>query len=327
MSKSLRVVFILLSVVTGATFLYSAYTKLYPIQPFEYTMVEFVHLPWTLAAISARFLVGLEAGLGVLLLLHLFGGNKWVLKLAFTLLAMFSLYLVYLWITAGNNVNCGCFGDAIWMSPSASLIKNAILLIIIGVLIRYHQGISLHTANLSAAGLLLITIAVPYFVLPFPASQPSWLRTDRYKIDLSAFYQASADSAGVVPRIYNASYPAPQLLPGLDKGKHIIAFLSQTCPHCRIAANKMHLMKEADTSLPFFMIIGGTSSDLTDFWKVTRAQNIPYARLDKTHFLQYTGGVFPLIIWVNDGWVEARADYNTLTQSEVEKWISARAEK
>src|ERR1035437_4715925 len=142
MNKFIRIAFIILSVAVGATFLYSAYTKLYPIQPFEYTMVEFVHLPWMVAAIAARFLVGMEAGLGALIALHLFGKNKWALKTAFLILIIFSIYLISLWITAGNNVNCGCFGDAIWMSPSASLIKNAVLLIIAGLLIRYHKGFS-----------------------------------------------------------------------------------------------------------------------------------------------------------------------------------------
>jgi len=79
-------------------------------------------------------------------------------------------------------------------------------------------------------------------------------------------------------------------------------------------------MKQADPSIPFFMIIGG-SSDLSDFWQATKAQDIPYTRLDKEHFLQYTKGVFPMILWMNNGWVEATADYNTLSQQQIEKWL------
>ena len=322
MNRFISILFIILSVAVGATFLYSAYTKLFPIQPFEYTMVEFVHFPWIVATIAARFLVGLEAGLGALIVLHLYGKNKWVLKTAFGVLIFFSIYLVWLWVTAGNNVNCGCFGDAIWMSPSASLTKNAILLILIGLLIRYHNGFNKKWFHIASPVLLLIVIVQPFIILTIPHEQPSWLRTDRYKIDLSALYQTSNDStSGNLHRIYSSEYPAPNLLPDLEKGKYIIAFLSQSCPHCRIAAYKMHVMKQNNPSLPFFMVIGGTTSDLTDFWKATKAQNIPYTRLDKNHFLQYTGGVFPLIIWVNDGTVEAKADYNTLTQSAIEKWL------
>ncbi|MFI5141748.1 MAG: MauE/DoxX family redox-associated membrane protein, partial [Bacteroidia bacterium] len=140
MKKAYRVLFILLSVATGGLFLYSAYTKLFPIQAFEYTIVEIVHIPLIVASIATRFFIGLEAGLGALLVLHLFGKNKWPLKAAFILLIVFTVYLIWLWITAGNDVNCGCFGDAIWMSPSVSLVKNVLLLAIIALLIRYHNG-------------------------------------------------------------------------------------------------------------------------------------------------------------------------------------------
>jgi hypothetical protein len=82
----------------------------------------------------------------------------------------------------------------------------------------------------------------------------------------------------------------------------------------------MHLMKQSNPAIPFYMVIGG-KSELTEFWKASKAQNLPYTRLAREPFLQFTGGVFPLIIWVNDGWVEANADYNTLTQSQIEQWL------
>jgi hypothetical protein len=80
-------------------------------------------------------------------------------------------------------------------------------------------------------------------------------------------------------------------------------------------------MKLRNPNLPIFMVIGGTKGDLTDFWNKTHAQNIPYVRLDGETFMQYTGGIFPLIVWVNNSWVEAKANYNTLNQDEIEKWL------
>jgi hypothetical protein len=307
MSKVYRVIFVILSLLVGATFLYSAYTKLFPIYPFEYTMVEFIHLPWILAGIAARAFTGLEMALGTLIALHLFGKNKWILKLSFVLLIVFSIYLVGLWITVGNNVNCGCFGDAIWMSPAASLVKNAVLLLVIGLLIRFHNGLEKRWTCYLVNFVLIASVALPFLLFPIPSSQPSWLNKDRYQFDYSAI---------------RASNNSPQVQ-DLTKGKHIIAFLSASCPHCRIAAYKMHLMKLKNPSIPFFMIIGGSSS-LADFWKASKSENIPYMRLAKEPFLRYTGGVFPLIIWVNDGWVEAKADYNTLSQAEIEKWLNGK---
>lgn len=319
MHKYLRFCLIILSLLTGGLFIYSAYTKLDPIQSFEYTMVEFIHLPWLGAAVVARLLTGLEGGIGILIASHLFGKRKWVLKTAFTLLAVFSVYLAWLWMTAGNDVNCGCFGDAIWMTPSASLIKNGIMLGVTSLLIKYHNGITGKLFDKAAPIVAVLSIALVFILFGIPLSKPGWLHKEHYEIDFS---ELGIEGGSTPPMKYG---PGTQLVDtnqrtDLHKGKYIIAFLSQSCRHCRIAAYKMHLLKQSNPKLPFFMIIGGTS-DLTDFWKATKAQNIPYVRLDKDHFLNYTGGVFPLIIWVDDGWVEAKADYNTLNQAEIEEWL------
>ena len=69
------------------------------------------------------------------------------------------------------------------------------------------------------------------------------------------------------------------------------------------------------------MIIGGTTSDLSDFWKATNAQDVPYCRLDKDHFMKFTGGVFPVILWINNGKIETRANYHDMTADGVQKWI------
>ncbi len=319
MRHRLKYFLVFLSIATGALFLYSAWTKVLPIQPFEYTMVEYLHFPWLLATLAARFMVGLEAALGGLMVLHLFGKQKWVLRVAFWLLVAFSVYLVWLWITAGDDVNCGCFGDAIWMSPSASLLKNGVLLAIVWLLQRYHHGIHFPRYNTITATLLAVGIALPFVLFPVTVSHPDWLKKGGYKIDLAPLYHPVRDTVAT-DTLKTVSYPA---VPSMDltKGKHIIAFLSPTCEHCRIAARKMSLMRAENKELPFFMIIGGVASDLTEFWKVTKAQNIPYMRLHRDPFLQYTQGMFPLILWVDNGTVVAKSTYNTLSQQAVEQWL------
>ena len=164
MKTTLRIFFIFLSVATGGVFLYSAYTKLMPIESFEYTMVEFLHIPLIAAAIVARLFIGLEIGLGSLLILHLWGKGKWVLKAAFALLAAFSIYLIALWIKDGNNVNCGCFGDAIVLTPWQSFSKDLVLLVLIIVLFKNRAKIHpLFTAKTSDR-LLIVAIVLSFGV-------------------------------------------------------------------------------------------------------------------------------------------------------------------
>lgn len=297
MQKFRRFILILLSVATGALFLYSAYTKAVPVQAFEYTMVEFTHMPLMLAKIAARFFIGLEAALGALMVLHFFGKTKWPLRAAFGLVVVFSLYLVYLWIRAGDNVNCGCFGDAIWMSPSASLIKNGLLLIALGVLIRYHNGFTAQWVRLSAPLLLLCTLLLPFIIFPVER---------KYKLALQELYAPGKEDTPSVD---------------LTKGKHIIAFLNPQCMHCRYAGLKLHQLKLKDTTLPFFLVIGGTMSDLTDFWKDSQAQDIPHTRLAAAPFKKITGDVYPQVYWVHDGWVEQNTPYTELDQKVIERWV------
>jgi len=305
MRKAISILFIFLSIAVGATFLYSAYTKLYPIQRFEYTMVEFAHMPWQLAALAARFLIGLEAGLGALILLHFFGRAKWVLKAAAGLLILFSIYLIYLWVARGNDINCGCFGDAIWMSPSASLLKNIILLVVIFVLIKYHQGWRFRGSAWVSYLLMLAAIILPFILFAIPNNQPDWLKNGAYRLDMTDLYAPGKQDAPAVD---------------LTKGKHIIAFFSAVCPHCQMAAYKLHLMKQKDPSLPVFMVIGGDRK-LDDWWKKTESQNIPYTRLARDQFIHIVGYSWPAIFLVNNDTVEAKSSYITLDQQVLEAWL------
>jgi hypothetical protein len=297
MAKVYRFLLILLSIATGGLFLYSAWTKLFPIESFEYTMTQYTHMPLLIAKIAARFFIGLEAGLGALMVFHFFGKSKWPLKAAFALVAIFSIYLIYLWIVAGNNVNCGCFGDAIWMRPSSSLIKNGIILVVLGILIKYHRGFAYKWTKITAPILLAAVITTGYIVFPVYAI---------YKIDLKPLYTSD-----------------PTLAPSIDltKGKHILAFLSPSCGHCRKAGLMMHDMYVKNPNIPFYFVIGGIESDLTEFWKATKAEDMPHTRLAREPFMKITKGIFPQIWWVNNSMVEEDINYPDMNQQLIEKWM------
>lgn len=303
-----RIFLVLVSICIGALFIYSAYTKLNPIQSFEYTLVEYAHFPWIVAALSARFFIGLEAALGSLLVLHLYGKGKWVLKTALGLIVLLSAYLVYLWLIFGNNVNCGCFGDAIWMSPSSSLLKNIILLLLLILLHRYHNGLQKKWVQITSISLLVVVTSLPFIIYALPDQEPTWLKKSKFQLDMSAIYTPALSST------------PPSV--DLRKGKHIIAFLSFSCPHCRMAAHKMHIMKEMNPAIPFYFVMAGREEYIKSFWKETAAESIPHTRLDADAFTGLVGYSWPVIYWVNNGWVEAETNYIIMSQGEIEKWLA-----
>lgn len=302
-----KVLLSILSILLGATFLYSAYTKLWPIQTFEYTLVEFAHLPWWLAAVASRIFIGLETALGILFIANIYGYRKWVLQLSLLVLAMFSVYLVYLWASVGNDVNCGCFGDAIWMSPSSSLIKNAIMIAIVAVLWKYQAGLQQKWARYTSLAIFVVALALPLIVYPIPGTQPSFLNKDKYELDLSALYDSEKN-------------PPPTV--ELRKGKHLIAFMSLTCPHCKIAAYKMQLMRQSNPDISMFLVLNGDSTNLQPFWEKTGAKSIPHTMLLGHDFVSLSGISLPAIYWINDSWVEAKSTYIDLSQAEIEKWLA-----
>ncbi len=307
MSKLKKIALLIVSIITGCLFLYSAYTKVIPIQLFEYTIVDYLPVSWVTAAFATRIFIGLETALGLLIILKFYGKNKWILKTAFLLITLFSIYLFYLLATVGNNVNCGCFGDSVRMTPIEALIKNGFLLISLFLLIKYSNLWLQKWAKLIVPDVFFIILLLPFILFGFPDNQPDWLRNKKYQMNLSEISYIETQQPNQVLK--------------QTEDKYIVAFLSPTCPHCKMAAYKMHLMHKKNPKLPFYFIIGGTKSDLSDFWNKSKASDIPYSRMERDPFLFYTHGSFPLIVFINKGWVVATAEYANLDQQIIEEWL------
>lgn len=300
MSTLVRVLLVMLSVVIGGVFIYSAYTKAFPIYSFEATLVEFAHFPSLLAGIASRIFIALEAAMGLLMVLNIFGARKWVLWFTIALLMIFNIYLVYLWAVYGASVNCGCFGDAIWMNAPMSLLKNAGLLIGIGILARYHKGV-----NRKWTPVVYISVPLSLLVCSFIAFP--LLQDAGTKPDIASWYGGKVVTT----------------MPSVDlrKGKHVLAFLSPSCSHCMKAAKKMHDIHQQYPNTSFFMVIGGTESKLDSFWKHSEAEDLPYTRMEKEAFLKNTGGVFPRIILIKDGTIVAHTGYKELNAPTLNNWM------
>ncbi len=298
---------ILLSAAIGCLFLFSAYAKTEPVAYFEYTISNQIHLSQQLAALLARFFIGLEAALGLLLLLSILGWRRWVLYSCLYLLLLFTLHLFYLLLTQGNDVNCGCMGNIVPMSPAMSILKNAGLIVAVSVLLKWHRpqdGVVLNIASFPVAAII---IAVPFFIYPMQR---------QLQMPLSKLYTTT-----------KSEHPVTEL----RHGKHILCFMSLSCPHCRDAAKAIAAMKKDNPALPFyFALSGGTDSTraerFAEFLAATKAQDIPYHFLAPEDFVDMvhasgSGGV-PVILWMQDTTVVRKIDVPALNQKEIEHWIA-----
>jgi len=103
-----KVSLVIVRIFLGLMFIYSGWTKVSPIEPLEFVMLEHSHFPWFLNSVIARLLISLEVLLGIMLVFNL--KPKLAFKASVLLLVLFTLYLFYVLFIQGNDGNCGCFG-------------------------------------------------------------------------------------------------------------------------------------------------------------------------------------------------------------------------
>jgi hypothetical protein len=298
--------------ISGAVFIISALTKLFPVEPLEFKFVETGFIPWDVAPFLARLLIGFEFFLGLLLLVNLYLKN-FTYRLTMLVLVVFSIFLI-IQLFSGNNENCGCFGEFIKMTPSQALIKNIIMLIIIFFCSTYWNGWNFTKLNDKLIKLFLVitTASIPFIIntIELNYSQAYLNRpADFFELPLDTLYQ-------------NAQIGNPSKT--LSKGKHVFAFLSLTCPHCKIAAKKIGLINKRNSKIHFYMIMNGKTADLQPFLKNSKTENIDHALLSGKSFIYMAGIQVPILFLVNNGVVEHFLSYQELDQSQIEKWIETK---
>ena len=299
----------------SAVFFYSAYTKLgvflhwntaadkasFPISvysddnvfdSFQWTFFDLGFNSILVTGILARLMIGLEVLLGLFLLLHIFL-KQFTYKAVIAVLAVFIVYLLVVIMKQGNSGNCGCFGNAVTMTPLQAIWKNLAMIAVTLVLwkiypvkpYRHQEYVCLFVAALALSTPFLLR----FMYVGTDPDQPKTATT----IDLSPLYQYT---------------PAPTV--DLRKGKHIIAFMSLTCPHCKKAAYLLQIIHHEHPDYPLYMVLEGADAHLKTFFDETHAENVPYLYFHHTDdFTKLAGPSVPSIIWVNNGNVEYKSTY------------------
>lgn len=304
----IKISFFILCSIMGLVFLYSGYTKIYPIEPFEYTFVDLGFGGWRVAPFIARFMIGLEFLIGFLLIMGLY--TRLTIKLTIASLIIFCIYLIFIIFKTGNNGNCGCFGNAISMTPGQALIKNAIMIIVSLLIYKYYEGFNFGKIGKWLFGALVITaFALPHILnyVDLDYSQAYLTKKeDQFPLELDSLYK-------------DAKLHTPPKT--LSTGKHVIAFMSLSCPHCRTAAKKLRLMKEKNAAISIYLVLNGDDEKIKPFFDDTKATNIDYCILNGKNFVYLAGLDMPAIFMVNNSVVENWVDYMHLDQAEIEKWL------
>ena len=321
----LRIVGAILCVAMALVFFYSAYSKsgiLFKGFRFLDNSSAFDNFQWAfldmglnsifVTGIIARVMIGFELLLGLMLLCHVFL-RRFTYKAIIAVLLFFIVYLLLVMSKQGNSGNCGCFGDQVAMTPLAAIIKN---LIMIGatILLWFIYPIKPYKYQDYLSLLLgLIAFSLPFVVNPmYTGTGPvAW----NHRVELGPLYQYD-------------SIPKQEL----RTGRHIIGFMSLTCPHCRKAAHLLQIIHHEHPDLPIYFVLIGPQPFMQSFFAETGASGMPYLYYSSlTDFdNMINSGVehgahsgVPAIYWIRDGVIEYKSTYYQLDPALMEKWSHA----
>jgi len=290
----------------GAVFIFSAYSKLFPIEPFEFTFVDLGIGGWQHAPYIARVMIGLEFIIGALLLFNIHI-KKIVVPLSLFLLLIFCIFLIIQMESHGNKGNCGCFGEMIQMTPIQALVKNIIMIFLLFMVLKYHET----EYPFKFKGEITLALLTASFVLPFTANP--------VELEYSKSYLTTKENHFPLPLDTLYKYATLDTVPhALSKDKHVIAFLSLTC---RIAAKKLRIMHQKNPAISMYFVLNGKDENLQMFFDDTRSKSIPHCMLLGKMFPYMAGIELPTIFLVNNGIVENDLTYLDLDQAEIEKWL------
>lgn len=296
-----------LRVLLGLLFIASGLLKLIPIEPFELNFIDLGVANWFTAPIIARGLIGFELLLGVFLIFNL-AMNKFTIKATYSILIFFTFYLVYQILTTGNKGNCGCFGTFLQMTPLESIYKNIAMLTVLIIVQFIPAKWILPWSKIFIPLFILASFISPYLLNP-PDSLIKGHRTGaiNYPLGLKRIY---SDTSIIKPSI------------DLTTGKHIVAFMSLTCGHCRMNALKMHTLQFRNPDFPFYILLHGDSAlNKKGFFEFSKAENIPYSYFNNDDFFSFVDGSLPAIFWLQNDTVKFRSLYSDLNEDDIRNWL------
>jgi uncharacterized membrane protein YphA (DoxX/SURF4 family) len=294
----------LLGTILGLLFIVSAVLKLISIDEFELFVFKWSALGWDITTVISRGIVAWELFLGIALVLG--SRTRLTAKLSAATLVGFTVLLDAL-VLLGGNENCQCFGEYVDLDPKESIVKNVLLIVAFGVLLRFHKTNSTRFRAwywpLLVVSLITVVVASPPDFLMNNRYDPTGVKMDidMVALDTTIVYQKSAVDFD------------PE-----NSEKQLLMFISHSCSMCKKSAMKMAAIQlRADESLPVSMFIMGTdTSKYAAFMEETKIDEYPTYFMDASSFLKYTKQL-PTIFLVEDKKVIRSYGYRTFTERSV----------
>jgi len=302
-SRPARTAALVVRMALGVFFIASAILKLVGIDEFEIYIFSFNLLKLNAAFLAARLIIVAEMLVGIGLLANVW--NRFVNVCAMLMLVGFTLFLCYA-VLAGRTDSCHCMGSLIEVNPTQSLLKNAVLVILLLVAAGSQPW------RLRPRWWLWLPVVVAPFVAVFTISAPdNWL-------------------FGPADELYDADELGKAIAPtgdlgtmGLGEGRHVVAFLSPGCGFCRMADEKLtHICRRNQLDSTAFVYLlpakdtvqGQPAIDTTAFIR-------PGFRIPMMTYFRITYGQRPMVFLLDGAAVRATCHYRNIDENQIVRFL------
>ena len=305
-----------LRIIISILFIFSAYTKMFPIFGFERQIVDLGLGSWCFASYFTRFIIALELAIGIGILQPHFL-RSFVIPVTILLLAAFCIHLSIEMYQHGNSGNCGCFGDTIQMTPLEAFIKN---IVTIGMLVYLFFQVKdrekgrnrfVYLLLIYATCALFMFAAFPFCTCKAETPVDPILTEDTTTsnslilpeqsastVDTSAHKAAVKDTVPKAPEekspkkvksAFSKFNTFGNKTVNLDEGKKILCLFAPGCDHCQAAAKEIcELSKKSGFPEVYILFLDEEAEKIPDFFKIAGCR-FPYKILDIPTFFKTLG--------------------------------------
>lgn len=287
-----------IEIILGVFFLVSAATKVVNLDAFAVQISFYgVTKDPTLLRAAAFGTVSLEALLGAgFISAYRFRGLFYGIATGLTI--VFSGLIAYAWAYKGLE-DCGCFGEALKMTPAQSLWKNLVLVIVLGVGWYGTKSLSQQPASQPAKSSLPIAAAI--LGLTLITGLGLWNNPRSNLTGTSTVPPIEIDKDRPFQR-FQFSYDDREY--NLGEGRYLIAMLNATCDHCIASVPDLNTLA-ASTELPEMVALmmadpGDEEAQLRQFRLETHPE-FPTQLIGMLDFIEFIESAPPRLIYVRDG--------------------------
>ena len=290
-------ILLVLRVLLGCVFLFSAIAKLVSIDRFELYVYSFGFIPLNAAFVLTRLCIAGEMLLGFGLVSNLYG--RLVNAVTQIVLVLFCVFLCYAALI-GRDDNCQCFGSLVEFNPVQSIVKNAVLFMW-SLFVSRVPSFRWRPCWYLWGTLIGLCVMTPFLISPL--DQWAYRDDDRaipYDQTLLKEHLAS-DSLFVCNRCH--------------VGNKIMVFMSPRCPWCQMCVEKLQTMRRKfelpDTAFVYVIPQPRVPVEM-DYQPII----IPRELISRL-----TYGHRPIVVFVQNGLPRQSRHYRALDEDEIRDFV------